>query len=86
MENIVQTGIRMDADLLESLKMKARQERLSLNAYMVNVLEAAVRPMIPKLRREDFEGKLDADELAIPVEIPQELIDNDPKIARLLSI
>ena len=35
----------MDADLLESLKMKARQERLSLNAYMVNVLEAAVRPM-----------------------------------------
>ncbi len=86
MENIVQTGIRMDADLLESLKMKARQERLSLNAYIVKVLEAVVRPVIPKLKREDFEGKLEANEFAIPVEIPQELIDNDPKIARLLTI
>ena len=86
MENIVQTGIRMDADLLESLKREAKRQGQSLNSFMVKVLAAAVTPVIPKLRREDFEGKLEADDFAIPVEIPQELIDSDPLIARLLEI
>ncbi len=86
MGNIVQTGIRMDAELLERLKLEAKRQGQSLNTFMARVLAASVTPVLPKLKREDFEGELRAEKFAILDEVPQELIDSDPKIARLMSV
>ena len=84
--NIIQTGFRMEARLYESLKRKAKARNQSVNAYVVEILEAAVHPPLPRLKKDDF--PLEDDFLQIGNAfgvITKEDLDKDPKLAYLLS-
>lgn len=78
-----QTAFRLGADLLERLKYKAKRQNMSLNAYVEQVLEEAVKTKIPKLPKDfkvdpviaSFGGKLKEP-------APDEL-EADPKLAYL---
>lgn len=86
MEKLVQTGIRMDVELLERLKLEAKRQGLSLNSLMVRALASSITPVLPKLNREDFPDDPELEGLSIDVKIPQELIDSDPRIAKILAV
>ena len=83
---IIQTGIRMEAALYERLKRNAKREKRSLNNYIVHLLDTATAPVIPKLNRADY--PLDDDILRLGEllqEPSQEELENDPKLAYILS-
>lgn len=44
-----QTVIRFREDILSRARYKAKQQSMSLNAYLERVVEEAVEPQIPKL-------------------------------------
>ena len=84
--NIIQTGFRMEARLYESLKRKARSRNQSVNAYVVEILEAAAHPPLPRLKMEDFPIEEDFLQIGNAFgEITEEDLINDPKLAYLLS-
>ncbi len=82
----IQTGIRMSPDLYNRLKRYAKRENRSLNNYVVTLLEAATRPQIPALKREDY--PIDEDILALGGALSQpteEELAADPRLAYILS-
>ncbi len=48
----VQTVIRFREDVLNRARFKAKQQNMSLNAYLEEVVAEAVRPKIPKLPKD----------------------------------
>lgn len=48
----VQTVIRFREDILNRAKFKAKQNNMSLNAYLEEVVAEAVVPKIPKLPKD----------------------------------
>lgn len=48
----VQTVIRFREDVLNRARYKAKQQSMSLNAYLEHVVEEAVKPQIPKLPKD----------------------------------
>lgn len=48
----VQTVIRFREDVLNRARYKAKQQNMSLNAYLEHVVEEAVKPQIPKLPKD----------------------------------
>lgn len=85
----VQTGLRLDPGLLERLKMKARAEHKTFNGYVEGLLEKALEPVFPKLKREDYlepDPELEAliRELSRMVPPPtQEELEADPRLAHI---
>lgn len=47
-----QTVIRFREDVLNRARYKAKQNNMSLNAYLEHVVEDAVKPQIPKLPKD----------------------------------
>jgi len=87
MENVkVQTGLRFTPGLIARLKRNAKKNSMSFNKYVENILEKTTAPDFQQLRREDF---LPGPEiLSLGKTIPdftREELDNDPKLAYLLS-
>ena len=79
----VQTVIRLRPELLNRLKFKAKQENLSLNAYVEKTLEEKTKPVLPKLPK-DFEiDPVIASFSGMLREPTQEELDQDPKLAYL---
>ena len=82
----VQAGIRMDASLYERLKRFAKKQNRSLNNYVVTILEEATAPVFPHV--EDKDLQIDEDLLRLGEvigDVPEELLNNDPKLAYILS-
>lgn len=85
----VQTGLRLDPMLLERLKRKAKAENKTFNGYVEGLLEKALEPVFPRLRREDYlesDPELEAliRELSQMVLPPtQEELDADPRLAHI---
>jgi predicted DNA-binding protein len=83
---MVQAGIRMDASLYERLKRFAKKQNRSLNNYVVTILEEATAPVFPHV--EDKDLQIDEDLLRLGEvigDVPEELLNNDPKLAYILS-
>jgi len=79
----VQTVIRLRPELMTRLKYKAKQENLSLNAYVEKTLEEQTKPVLPKLPK-DFEiDPVIASFSGMLREPTQEELDQDPKLAYL---
>jgi len=82
----IQTGLRFSPLLIMRLKQAARANHQSFNGYVEGLLDKALNANHPHLDRADF---LPTDEiLRLGRTIPpftQEELDNDPKLARLLS-
>jgi len=79
----VQTVIRLRPEVLTRLKYKAKQENLSLNAYVEKTLEEKTNPVLPKLPK-DFEiDPVIASFSGMLREPTQEELDQDPKLAYL---
>ena len=83
----IQTGLRFRPALIEKLKIKAKRSNKSFNRYVEDILEKEVADELPKLDREDFvkENRFLALGKTIR-DIPQEQIDNDPKLAHILGV
>ena len=54
MESVIreQTVIRFRKDILNRARFKAKQNNMSLNAYLEEVVAEAVKPAIPKLPKD----------------------------------
>ena len=84
--NTIQTGIRMDESLLKRLKRHARQEKRSLNNYIVNILERETAPKMPKLDIRDFPVDEEIKTLGIVIsDIPQDMINNNKRLSKYLG-
>ena len=82
----VQTGLRFSPALISRLKRNAKNKNMSFNGYVEDLLESAVFPSMPKLKREDFQP--DEQILRLGKTIPaftEDEIANDPKLAYILS-
>lgn len=79
----VQTVIRLRPEVFARLKFKAKQENLSLNAYVEKTLEEQTKPVLPKLPK-DFEiDPVIASFSGMLREPTREEIESDPKLARI---
>ena len=82
----IQTGIRMDSALYERLKRFAKKQNRSLNNYIVTILEEATSPAFPRITEKDLIIDQDLQNLGgIIGDVPQELLEKDPKLAYILS-
>ncbi len=82
----VQAGIRMDASLYERLKRFAKKQNRSLNNYVVTILEEATAPVFPHVEEKDLQIDEDLLRLGEVIgDVPEELLNNDPKLAYILS-
>lgn len=85
----VQTGLRLDPMLLERLKRKAKAEHKTFNGYVEGLLEKALEPVFPKLRREDYlepDPELEALGLTFGEHFTpptREELDADPRLAHI---
>ncbi len=82
----VQTGLRLSPSLISRLKLEARKNHKSFNGYVEDILDNTTKPRLPKLKREDYLPSQEILQLGhtIPAFTKEEL-DNDPKLAYLLS-
>lgn len=82
----IQTGIRMDASLYERLKRQARLQNRSLNNLIVTILDNATGLKFPTIEEKELEIDEDLLQLGGVIgDIPNELLERDPKIAYILS-
>ncbi len=80
-----QTVIRFREDILNRARYKAKQQSMSLNAYLEHVVEEAVKPQIPKLPKE-FKVSDFVKSLSGVITAPsQEELEADPKLAYILG-
>ena len=82
----LQTGLRLKPVLINQLKLRASKNGKSFNGYVEEILHKAVSLNHPHLDRADF---IPTDEIlrlgsTIPAFTKEEL-ENDPKLAHLLS-
>ena len=83
----IQTGLRFRPALIEKLKIKAKRSNKSFNRYVEDLLEKDVADEFPHLNREDFIKDNEFLALGKTIgEIPQEVIDADPKLAHILGV
>jgi hypothetical protein len=83
----IQTGLRFRPALIEKLKIKAKRSNKSFNKYVEDLLEKDVADEFPHLNREDFIKNNEFLALGKTIgEIPQEVIDADPKLAHILGV
>jgi predicted DNA-binding protein len=83
---MVQAGIRMDSSLYERLKRFAKKQNRSLNNYVVTLLEEATAPVFPHVEEKDLQVDEDLLQLGKVIgDIPEEMLENDPKLAYILS-
>lgn len=83
----IQTGLRFRPALIEKLKIKAKRSNKSFNRYVEDLLEKDVADEFPHLNREDFIKDNEFLALGKTIgEIPQEVIDMDPKLAHILGV
>lgn len=83
----IQTGLRFRPALIEKLKIKAKRSNKSFNRYVEDILEKDVADEFPHLNREDFIKDNEFLALGKTIgEIPQEVIDADPKLAHILGV
>lgn len=82
----VQTGLRLSPALISRLKLEARRNHMSFNGYVENLLDNTTMPRLPKLKRKDYAPSEEILQLGrtIPA-FTQEELENDPKLAYLLS-
>ena len=83
----IQTGLRLSPSLISRLKIEAKKNNKSFNGYVEDILDNnTTMPTLPKLKREDFIPSQEILQLGstIPA-FTQEELDNDPKLAYLLS-
>lgn len=79
----IQTVIRLRPEIFARLKFKAKQENLSLNAYVEKTLDEKTKAVLPKLPK-DFEiDPVIASFRGMLREPTQEELDQDPKLAYL---
>ena len=84
---MIQTGIRISPVLYNRLKIRAKQEKRSLNNYITRILEQAVEPELPKLDLRDFEVDEDLKRLGKLIgDIPERKIRQDPRLKSILSL
>ena len=75
--------------LLERLKRKAKAEHKTFNGYVEGLLERALEPVFPRLRREDYmepDPKLEELSKTLGEMVPpptQEELDADPRLAHI---
>ena len=73
--------------MIEKLKIKAKRSNKSFNRYVEDLLEKDVADEFPHLNREDFIKNNEFLALGKTIgEIPQEVIDADPKLAHILGV
>ena len=87
METIIreQTVIRFRKEVLNRARFKAKQNNMSLNAYLEEIVEEAVKPKIPKLPK-DF--KIDPEIEALSGMIPaptKEMLEADDRLAYIIN-
>ena len=81
----VQTGLRLDQELYNRLKIKAKQQKRSFNSYVETLLEAASGLEYPTLGKG---FSISEDILALGDTLPhytKEEIASDERLAYLLS-
>ena len=82
----VQTGLRLDPILLERLKRKAKAEHKTFNGYVEGLLEKALEPVFPKLKREDYQVPDWVDKLSVQGrKFTKEELEADPRLAHILG-
>ena len=82
----VQTGLRLSPILIARLKQEARKNHKSFNGYVEDVLDTTTMPRLPKLKREDYTPSQEILQLGRTIPpFTQEELDNDPKLAYILS-
>ncbi len=80
-----QTVIRFREDILNRARYKAKQQNMSLNAYLEHVVEEAVKPQIPKLPK-DFKIKPAIERLSGIMPAPtQEQLAADDRLAYIYN-
>ena len=87
MENVIreQTVIRFRKDILNRARFKAKQNNMSLNAYLEEVVAEAVKPVIPKLPK-DFKISPAVEALSGIIPAPtKEQLEADDRLAYILG-
>ena len=87
METVIgeQTVIRFRKDILNRARFKAKQNNMSLNAYLEDIVAAAVKPAIPKLPK-DFEISPAVKALSGIIPAPtKEQLEADDRLAYIIG-
>lgn len=88
METISRTqiAVRLRPDILERVRYKARQEKLSVNAYIEKTLQDASLAKIPKLP-EDFVADRVIESFNGMIKAPsQKELDADPRLRHIFGV
>ena len=88
METISRTqiAVRLRPDILERVRYKARQEKLSVNAYIEKTLQDAYLAKIPKLP-EDFVADPVIESFNGMIKAPsQKELDADPRLRHIFGV
>ena len=73
-----QTVIRFRKDILNRARYKAKQQNKSLNAYLEEIVAAAVKPQIPKIRKDDkINPAIERFSGIMPAPTPEQLAADD---------
>lgn len=81
----VQTVIRLQPEVMERVKYRAKGKKISVNAYVESVLDAATRAPIPKLPK-DFKIDPMIEKLSGIIPAPtKEMLESDDRLAYILS-
>ena len=81
----VQTVIRLRPEVMERVKYRAKGKKMSVNAYMESVLDAATRAPIPKLPK-DFKISPMIERWSGCIPAPtKEMLESDDRLAYILS-
>ncbi len=87
METIIreQTVIRFRKEILDRVRFKAKQNNMSMNSYLESIVEAAVKPQIPKLPK-DFEISPEINALSGIIPAPtKEMLEADDRLAYIMG-
>ena len=87
METVIreQTVIRFRKDILNRARFKAKQNNMSLNAYLEEIVAAAVKPAIPKLPKDfEIDPQIKALSGLVPAPTPEQLAADD-RLAYILG-
>ena len=80
-----QTVIRFKRDILNRARYKARQQNMSLNAFLEATVEEAVKPRIPKLPK-DFKISPWVEAFSGIMPMPtKEQLEEDDRLAYILG-
>lgn len=80
-----QTVIRFRKDIMNRARFKAKQNNMSLNAYLEEVVAEAVKPAIPKLPK-DFKISPAVEALSGIIPAPtKEQLEADDRLAYILG-